>query len=328
MSALTESRVKFVTMKAKVLLKPGPPNFILSKATKNRFLFSLYNLIFNSFKRPMSMLNNFSPRLLLRQWERNLINRQKKIIDAAALARSAIVFAPHPDDETLACGGTILCKKAAGATMQIVYMTDGSRSHTDHINPTELRVIRRQEALSACHALGVAAPDVTFLDIEDGRLGDHQNLAQLRVAEILQTVRPEQIFIPHRRDPHPDHIQTNLCVLAALQTCSMPMTVYEYPVWAWNHQPWTKAEPGVLGYLRGLKKSLTWGFGLTMVQEFRWAVPIQAVLPQKRSALAHHQTQFTEFRPNVNWVKLQDFSDGEFLDCFFQEYELFRRSDM
>jgi LmbE family N-acetylglucosaminyl deacetylase len=274
------------------------------------------------------MLDRFSPRLALRQWERHLMARNQQIMAADELAQAAIVFAPHPDDETLGCGGTILAKKAVGAAVQIVYMTDGSRSHTAHIDPAELRVIRRQEALLACQALGVAAADVTFLDIEDGHLGDHQDLAQQQVAAILQTVQPAQIFMPYRRDPHPDHIQTSLCVLAALQRCQMPMTVYEYPVWAWHHQPWTRAEPGLLGYLRSLKKAIKWGFGWQMVQDFRWAVPIQAVLAAKRSALAHHQTQFTEFRPNVNWVKIQDFSDGEFLDCFFQDYELFRRSEI
>ncbi len=276
----------------------------------------------------MKILAGFSLRSALRQWERNLINRHQQIIDQPTLAQTAIVFAPHPDDETLACGGTILCKKAVGATVKVVYMTDGSRSHPDHINPAELRLIRREESLLACQALGVEATNVTFLDIEDGRLADYQDLAQAKVAEILQAIQPAQVFIPYRHDPHPDHIQTSLCVLAALQHCQMPMTVYEYPVWAWNHQPWTPAEPGTLGYLRGLKKSMTWVFGLRMVREFRWAVPIQPVLAAKRSALAHHQTQFTEFRPHVNWVKLQDFSNGEFLECFFQDYELFRRSQL
>jgi LmbE family N-acetylglucosaminyl deacetylase len=274
----------------------------------------------------MKMLDHFSPRLLLRQWQRYLIDRDKQLINDDELAQSAIVFAPHPDDETLACGGTILCKHAAGAAVQIVYMTDGSRSHPNQMAPAELRVIRRQEALLACHDLGVAADQVTFLDFEDEHLGDHQALAQQQVAEILQTVRPAQIFIPYQQDPHPDHIQTSVCVLAALQRCQMPMTVYEYPVWAWNHQPWTKAEPGLLGYLKGLKKSMTWRFGLQMVQEFRWAVPIQTVMMTKRSALARHKTQYTQFLPDVEWVKLQDFADGEFLDCFFQDYELFRRS--
>lgn len=256
------------------------------------------------------------------------MQRHPQILTASELAQPAIVFAPHPDDETLGCGGTILCKKASRASLKLVYMTDGSRSHPDQIDPAELRLIRRQEALLACRALGLTEADVIFLDIADEHLGEHQDLAQQKVREILQTWQPTQVFMPYRRDPHPDHIQTSICVLAALAQCQMPMTVYEYPVWAWHHQPWTRAESGVLGYLRGLKKSMAWSFGWHMVQEFRWAVPIQAVLAAKRSALAHHKTQLTQYRPDVKWVKLQDFSDGEFLDCFFQDYEFFRRSDL
>jgi LmbE family N-acetylglucosaminyl deacetylase len=276
----------------------------------------------------MPSSHQFSPRLFLRQWERSLIARDRQLIPKDELVQTAIVFAPHPDDETLACGGTILSKKALGATVKIVYMTDGSRSHPDQIDPAELRGIRHQEALLACQTLGVDATDITFLDIQDEHLEAHQDVAQQRVREILQTVQPTQVFIPYHRDPHPDHIQTNLCVLAALEQGQMPMTVYEYPVWAWHHQPWTSAEPGMLGYLRGLKKSLLWRFGFQMVQEFRWAVSIQAVLDQKRSALNHHKTQLTQFLPAVKWTKLQDFSDGEWLDCFFQDYEVFRRSQV
>ncbi len=50
-------------------------------------------------------------------------------IPTRELARSALVFSPHPDDECLGCGGTIIRKKQAGSTVKIVHLTDGSRSH-------------------------------------------------------------------------------------------------------------------------------------------------------------------------------------------------------
>src|SRR5207248_577693 len=45
---------------------------------------------------------------------------------ADELGRSAIVFAPHQDDEVLGCGGTIVRKLRAGADVTVVFLTDGS----------------------------------------------------------------------------------------------------------------------------------------------------------------------------------------------------------
>jgi len=50
-------------------------------------------------------------------------------LDEKDLGCTATVFSPHPDDETLGCGGTIIKKKRAGAEVKIFYMTDGRKSH-------------------------------------------------------------------------------------------------------------------------------------------------------------------------------------------------------
>jgi len=44
---------------------------------------------------------------------------------ATSAARSALVLAPHPDDETLGCGATILRKRAAGTPVHVLIVTDG-----------------------------------------------------------------------------------------------------------------------------------------------------------------------------------------------------------
>ena len=41
------------------------------------------------------------------------------------LEHNVIIFSPHPDDETLGCGGTIAKKVKEGYQVKIVFMTDG-----------------------------------------------------------------------------------------------------------------------------------------------------------------------------------------------------------
>jgi GlcNAc-PI de-N-acetylase len=104
-----------------------------------------------------------------------LRSRQQAVIepvDEASFAASAIVFAPHQDDETLGCGGTIICKRLAGVKIKIVYLTDGSgaNAHLGVVAPDELRQIREAEAIVAAQTLGVAAENVVFLNFQDGQL--------------------------------------------------------------------------------------------------------------------------------------------------------------
>jgi LmbE family N-acetylglucosaminyl deacetylase len=45
--------------------------------------------------------------------------------DTSLTEKSILVFAPHPDDETLGCGGTIANRVREGHEVEIFFMTDG-----------------------------------------------------------------------------------------------------------------------------------------------------------------------------------------------------------
>ncbi len=94
-----------------------------------------------------------------------------------------LVFAPHPDDETLGTGGLLQQALAQGATVHVVVMTngdgyvDGVVHHTHHAPPSsaEFRAygsMRRDEAVTAVQRLGLTAEDVEFLSFPDGGLDD------------------------------------------------------------------------------------------------------------------------------------------------------------
>jgi LmbE family N-acetylglucosaminyl deacetylase len=247
------------------------------------------------------------------------------------LSKSAIIFSPHFDDETLGCGGIIFKKKRTGADVKIVFMTDGSKSHKDLISEEEIKLIRRNEGLACAQSLGLNKNDVFCLDLEEQKLNESEDIAIAQVKNIIFEQNPEEIFIPYSNEPllwSEDHLATTRIVKSALHSYSRDVTVYEYPVWFWFHWPWvellTKKEPD---WLRSIifKNTLSYSFGLRLLQDFRCSVYIGDCLKDKYTALSQHKSQMTRLLPDPNWSTLSDVSNGEFLKCFFQEYEFFRR---
>lgn len=246
--------------------------------------------------------------------------------DAAECAASAVVFAPHPDDETLGCGGTIVRKRMAGADVRLVFVTDGSRSHAALMPPAELARLRREEALEAAAALGVPAGNVTFLDYPDGALAAHARDAQARIAGLLRAARPAQVFVPYRGEAPADHHVTNRLVRAALRQEGLAATVYEYPVWTWYHWPrlGLPLRPGRAAFDL-VRNSLRARLGLRVLRDFTAACYVGDVLDRKRAALDRHRSQMTRLLPDPAWLTLGDVAGGAFLDCFFGSHEVFHR---
>jgi LmbE family N-acetylglucosaminyl deacetylase len=93
-------------------------------------------------------------------------------------ADSVLVVAPHPDDESLCCGGLIHMARAAGAQVSIVWITSGDAFRWDvmvlnhSLVPHSaafraLAEIREAEARVAASRLGVGAASIYFLGYPD-----------------------------------------------------------------------------------------------------------------------------------------------------------------
>lgn len=243
------------------------------------------------------------------------------------LSKSALIVAPHPDDETLGCGGTILKKRQMGASVQIVFMTDGQRSHAHLLSSSKLKELRRQEAIAACHKLGVAEDQVHFLDVPDGSLETQHKKTISCLTKLIQAYSPQELFMPYAHDPNADHIATTQAIRMALHQHQQHLTCYEYPVWVWFHWPWVRLPVGSWTLRKQfLHTSVKLWFGSRMHQTFRTGVPICDVREDKWRALTEHRTQMTELLPDCHWQTLHDVADGEWLRCFFYRYEFFRRT--
>jgi LmbE family N-acetylglucosaminyl deacetylase len=140
--------------------------------------------------------------------------------------RSALVLAPHADDETIACGATIARKVAAGSPVHVVVAADGHDA------------LRRAECREACRRLGLDDQDVTFLGLPDGALGENPEALDAQLLSILDAFRPDDVFAPSGIDAHPDHRSLAAAVERLGPGALRHSRIFGYPVWFWNRWAW------------------------------------------------------------------------------------------
>ena len=208
-------------------------------------------------------------------------------------------------------------------------MTDGRTSHSRFMPEAELRETRMAEAIAASEALGIARADVQFLDFEDGKLGRNRGAAIDAVVPLIVALRPAEVFVPYRRDGTPDHDETATVVFEACRRSGLALRICEYPVWYWNQWPWVSIEAGFdRETVRSLLRALRAGFGLQLFRDFKSGVNVASQLDRKRLALNCYRSQMTRLRPDTPWPTLGDVAAGEFLEFFFQQFEVFRCSEI
>ena len=85
-------------------------------------------------------------------------------LDAITGGGTALVLAPHPDDESLGCGGLIAEACARGHPPVVAVLTDGTMSHPSspsHPAP-RLKALREAEARAAVESLGLSPDRLHF----------------------------------------------------------------------------------------------------------------------------------------------------------------------
>lgn len=157
-------------------------------------------------------------------------------------AAPSVVIAPHPDDEVLGCAGLMRAKRALGAQVSVVFVTDGAAAH-EHCCPTAPRTIgtaRRRLATEACRLLGLSPHELHWLGLEDGAVpggGMGYHAAVTDLAALLGRLGPAEIFVPHPLEPWPDHRAATAIATGALASYRSAHTLWYYPVWSWYGLP-------------------------------------------------------------------------------------------
>ena len=216
---------------------------------------------------------------------RRRLRRVSRPYDAGAA--SALVISPHPDDESLGCGGLIAAKVRAGQCVDVVFLTAGEASHPGHprINSAALGALRREEARAALATLGVGPEQAHFWDLPDGRLDQLLQPgfppSRLPLTDLIRQTRPGEVFAPYQGGGSTEHTAAHLLAWTALEAAGGGRLM-EYPVWAW----WKPSR--LAARLAGPNRP------------GNWRLPLGELLELKRRALACHRTQV---EPTPPWTE-------------------------
>ena len=129
--------------------------------------------------------------------------------------RRVLVFAPHPDDETIGCGGSLALHRKAGDPVQVIFLTNGARGDmTGRFERQAYIALRQEEARNACACLG--GMDLEFWPYEDRELSASTEVKH-RMGELLKTYQPDVVYVPSPLEFHPDHRAACSFLCAAIQ---------------------------------------------------------------------------------------------------------------
>ncbi|MEX2476015.1 PIG-L deacetylase family protein [Marinobacter sp.] len=167
---------------------------------------------------------------------------QSDLVAISIVALSPMLIAsPHPDDETLGCGGLIARCAALGCAVAVLAMTRGEASHPGDTDwQARLGGIREREQRNALKVLGLTDPDIIRLALPDGGLEhlEPEQSSQLRdcILRVMQSRSIRTVFVPAIDDCHADHRMT--ARLLANVVVDHPVGhFFSYQIWPPEERP-------------------------------------------------------------------------------------------
>ena len=129
-----------------------------------------------------------------------------------------VVVAPHPDDETLGCGGTLLRHKAEGDEIHWLIMT----MITEASGFSKERVEARQKEISnVVNAYEFSSVYQARFIAKELDLVPKKDLID-EVSSAFNKIKPDTIYLPYRGDIHSDHKAVHDAVTASVKPFRYP----------------------------------------------------------------------------------------------------------
>lgn len=117
------------------------------------------------------------------------------------ISKKTLIIAPHPDDETLGCGGTILRRKHEGSKIAWLIVTsisekEGWDKEKVKNRKKEIKSVEKHYGFDALYSLdfpSIKLDQIPMKDLIDA------------FSKVIKEFEPQEVFIPHGGDIHSDH---------------------------------------------------------------------------------------------------------------------------
>jgi LmbE family N-acetylglucosaminyl deacetylase len=221
---------------------------------------------------------------------------------------TVLFFSPHFDDESIACGGTIIRHVKQGDDVSMVFMTSGNSGSVSHpeLNEEEYAQLRRIEAAAAIKVLGITR-QFECLEQDEGFMYSTPVLEKQLVA-MMRSMKPDIVYVPHENEVHNDHIVTNRVVVKAVQRAS------------WRYLPSLGMNPHKVSEIRAYEIGMP-------LQNPNFYVDITHVLSLKQRAIECYQSQLVHHKYQQAIIGLNNYrglmgANVDFAEAFRVEYPL------
>ncbi len=235
--------------------------------------------------------------------------------------RALLCVHPHPDDETIQCGGILARYSQSGARVKVVTCTGGEEGENlagIDLGGASMAEVRRRELFAALAELGVREHE--FLGYRDsGMFGAASNEhpasfqradldeAGRRLAAVIRSFRPDVVVGDDEQGTygHPDHVKAHEVTSRALELAADPAEtaaagrpwqvrkryVHVLPrsrLIAFHERMIAEDLPSPFGSEPAPREALPFGVPDELVTT---AIDVRPWLPRKRAALRAHASQ-------------------------------------
>lgn len=187
------------------------------------------------------------------------------------LVKRILCFAPHPDDEVLGCGGSLVKARRLGCQVSLCYLSHGEYG-SPRFSPKKLAKIRQHEALAVANSWGIDKENITFLGIPDNQINCHDLKSMKAIIKLTRDIKPDLVYLPHEQEKSFDHAEANRLIMRALDMAGSN-NFFEFGECAW----WVE---NVLAYEV-----------LTPLEKYQYTEDISDFINQKIQALQLYQSQ-------------------------------------
>lgn len=135
-----------------------------------------------------------------------------------------LVVAPHPDDESVGCGGLLA---RFGPQCDVLLLTDGRKGGPADGSQTEAETVRIRRGEFAAAAAFFQVGKTFALELPDSQLW-----ARRSDVSGIDLSGYAKVFVPYRAERHPDHAAAYRIIKGLFKKQRCPGELLEYEVWS------------------------------------------------------------------------------------------------